>query len=285
MSSIARLVARNLGPAPSLRPRPVSLFEPGPPAVEPRSFFRLTAYGDLPTGDEIEQEEFNERDDRELAVRLRPRQQGRSGRSRPTVESEVFEAQESALHGGSSSEGVGETPRLHRVPRKSRQILGTVMNASPAEAPLDETNREESTNVPLVAPASSMGGDLIAEQDGAPALSPALQGSPRSTAPVLRGRPVSGIVQLHSERTPSPIPAKDQRKFDPMVRLPRTADQRDVNPLATEAEPAASIHVTIGRIEIRAETSAAPPRKAERGASPVMGLDEYLRRQNKRGNE
>jgi hypothetical protein len=49
-----------------------------------------------------------------------------------------------------------------------------------------------------------------------------------------------------------------------------------------EREPV--IEVTIGRIEIRAETSGASNRKTERPASPVMGLDEYLRRKSNRGN-
>jgi hypothetical protein len=50
-----------------------------------------------------------------------------------------------------------------------------------------------------------------------------------------------------------------------------------------DVEP--SIHVSIGRIEIRAATAAAQPRSMERRPSPVMALDDYLRQRGKRGRE
>jgi hypothetical protein len=43
------------------------------------------------------------------------------------------------------------------------------------------------------------------------------------------------------------------------------------------------IHVSIGRIEVRAIASEAPLKRTERTVSPVMGLDQYLRQQAKRG--
>jgi hypothetical protein len=43
------------------------------------------------------------------------------------------------------------------------------------------------------------------------------------------------------------------------------------------------IHVTIGRIEVRATPETPPARKAH-PAAPVTGLDEYLRSRAKRGN-
>ncbi len=303
MSAVARLVARNLGSAPSLRPRPLSLFEPDPHAAsQNRLFSQLAPSGSLPFGNEIEREEFNEQDRQEPAVRSRPRDQARSGWRSPTVESGGFEAQEGALQERSSSKGLGEAPAGHRVPSKSSQILDTVMNPSlPTKVPLDETNLEDRGGDSIGPPplrAFGIGDDLIAEQNAAPALSHALESSPRPTAPVLRGRTVSGTVSpSHREPTPKPDiaprataeiglpPARNQRKIDPMLLLSPKADRRNASPPATEAEPAPSIHVTIGRVEIRAETPAAPPRKAERGASPVMGLEEYLRRKNKRGNE
>ena len=44
---------------------------------------------------------------------------------------------------------------------------------------------------------------------------------------------------------------------------------------APAAEP--TIHVTIGRVEVRAVTPPAPSSRKGRDASPVMSLDEYLR--------
>ena len=66
----------------------------------------------------------------------------------------------------------------------------------------------------------------------------------------------------------------------------RSGDRRDSafpsRQAQSEREPV--IEVTIGRLEIRAETAGASNRKTERPASPVMGLDEYLRRKSNRGN-
>lgn len=44
------------------------------------------------------------------------------------------------------------------------------------------------------------------------------------------------------------------------------------------------VHVTIGRIEVRAASGEKAPAR-ERPVSPVMGLDEYLRRQVRRGGQ
>ena len=54
---------------------------------------------------------------------------------------------------------------------------------------------------------------------------------------------------------------------------------------ARQSAPEPSIQVTIGRIEIRAERERSSARKSETAPSPVMGLQEYLRRQNKRSQQ
>ena len=51
----------------------------------------------------------------------------------------------------------------------------------------------------------------------------------------------------------------------------------------TDAEP--TIHVTIGRVEVRAEVESHAPKRAERTTPAVMSLDEYLRRRSRRGGE
>jgi hypothetical protein len=50
----------------------------------------------------------------------------------------------------------------------------------------------------------------------------------------------------------------------------------------SKPEPAPTIHVTIGRIEVRATTPSAPPHK-QRTEPQVMSLDEYLRQRAGRG--
>lgn len=48
----------------------------------------------------------------------------------------------------------------------------------------------------------------------------------------------------------------------------------------TDSQPAPTIHVTIGRVEVRAMLPVTPPRKQSPPA-PLMGLDEYLRKRTK----
>jgi hypothetical protein len=77
------------------------------------------------------------------------------------------------------------------------------------------------------------------------------------------------------------------------LSVPDRADLRAANRVSiqgaihqqknSDAEP--SIHVSIGRVEIRATTAAAPSRSMVRPPSPVMALDDYLRQRGKRGRE
>jgi len=74
---------------------------------------------------------------------------------------------------------------------------------------------------------------------------------------------------------PQPPPSFVQTRVAPRVRAepPRRA---------SETPPEPTIHVTVGRVEVRAR-SAPPPAPKERERSPVMSLDEYLRTRGKRG--
>jgi hypothetical protein len=69
----------------------------------------------------------------------------------------------------------------------------------------------------------------------------------------------------------------------PSVVRARKPSNRKIGDSHPEAEPA--IHVTIGRVEVRAEVGGHLPSRADRAPSPVMSLDEYLRRRAKRGVE
>lgn len=65
----------------------------------------------------------------------------------------------------------------------------------------------------------------------------------------------------------------------PDMLRPRVAIHDRPPPFSIKHAPAAepTIHVTIGRVEVRAVTPAAPSGRKARDASPVMSLDEYLR--------
>ena len=133
------------------------------------------------------------------------------------------------------------------------------------------------------------------------------------TAPPERGRepaPVPPVPAHAAAETPQNLPtvtreaAQSSRTGDPVrqgaVRPPtvmpevRPARQdavpvqtrraaREIPPPQAPADSGPTIQVTIGRVEVRATTSpAAGP--ARPPASPVMTLEEYLRRKTERGN-
>lgn len=77
----------------------------------------------------------------------------------------------------------------------------------------------------------------------------------------------------------------DERRpaFSPLVRgqaesRPALAQSREAS-ISRESEPV--IHVSIGRVEVRATTSAAPSRAARRNAA--MTIDDYVARKNAKG--
>ena len=96
------------------------------------------------------------------------------------------------------------------------------------------------------------------------------------------------------ETRPASLPRREQRvpdanaderrpAFSPLVR--GQAESRPVLPQAREAsishESEPVIHVSIGRVEVRATTSAAPSRAARRNAA--MTIDDYVARKNAKG--
>jgi hypothetical protein len=56
-------------------------------------------------------------------------------------------------------------------------------------------------------------------------------------------------------------------------------------PPQSEAQVTPTINVTIGRIEVRATTQPAAPKRKQPSAAPTMSLEEYLRRRNRGGAE
>jgi hypothetical protein len=71
----------------------------------------------------------------------------------------------------------------------------------------------------------------------------------------------------------------------PVVTPPRITpllEQRSAREEEPSVEAASTIHVTIGRIEVRAVPPVPPPSKA-RTLSPSLSLDDYLRRRGTGG--
>jgi hypothetical protein len=81
------------------------------------------------------------------------------------------------------------------------------------------------------------------------------------------------------------VPAPEQVFLDSIAPSPAITNRRAPEQPSRQVEDEPIIQVTIGSIEVRPETTTAPARKSSHIPSPVMGLDEYLCRKNKRGVE
>lgn len=119
----------------------------------------------------------------------------------------------------------------------------------------------------------------------------AMPGRLAATEVAGRERPqLSERSQLHSEedetaRLTNPISRRLTPALPPGSNHAR-AHQPAVRTLdRPQPQPEPSIQVTIGRVEVRAEISSQAASRTERASSPVMSLEEYLRRRNKRGGE
>lgn len=99
--------------------------------------------------------------------------------------------------------------------------------------------------------------------------------------PAPAGLAPSAASFARPERVPaSPVPPAPARpstgRFAEAPLAPRRAAPSPPPPAAAERAEAPAIHISIGRIEIRATAPAAPPAAAKR-AAPRLGLSDYLR--------
>jgi hypothetical protein len=91
----------------------------------------------------------------------------------------------------------------------------------------------------------------------------------------------SALVPLDPQPEPAPTLVVVRPQVTP---APRAGPEAWSAPEAVgKQEPAPTIQVTIGRIEIRATPPPASTPKRERSKPPVMSLDEYLRQRNQGG--
>jgi hypothetical protein len=135
---------------------------------------------------------------------------------------------------------------------------------------------------------------LIREAAIIPVAVPALQG----LSPSEKRQPTAPRGEVSTEKGQTVQPPVSRKESSPPVaiqpvRPAKTIVEPRVTPHIETSRPAVApspagppetvIHVTIGRIEVRATPETSPARKAST-AVPVTGLDEYLRSRAKRGN-
>ncbi len=98
---------------------------------------------------------------------------------------------------------------------------------------------------------------------------------------------VERIERIHTQTAPEVPREAAAARTAPMARrgavIPeaRQAPRSKAAPIEiTAAEPAGTVQVTIGRVEIRA-TQAPAARQTQRGTPPKLGLDDYLQRRER----
>jgi len=98
---------------------------------------------------------------------------------------------------------------------------------------------------------------------------------PRPQAPSQPSLATPTLAVLPAGGRPHPVPESPPRPIESATAIEPRFAAREHRPSTPSSEPPA-IHVTIGRIEIRATSAAAPVREQHRQPS-VMSLDEYLK--------
>ena len=279
MSFLDTLVARNLGEAASIRPQPSSLFEssrgnadrrlleedsgaavteaalstvepmqrnraPGTrPKSAPPTACQIENFADV----EVSAEKSRQNDTRQEA-----RPDGQEADSAPALNTNSILAVPRTPSEPTHSAGTGKSRGMMAVEPEGEEMF---LNAQPTSGnislPIRSSQRVESGMLADRQRAAPLRGQ---ETDaGFLGALPRLRGDRRDSVSTSRRR----LVQ-HGDAASGPT------NSEPVI-----------------SEPA--IEVTIGRIEIRAETGTSA-QKTKPTASPVMGLEEYLRHRSNRGN-
>jgi hypothetical protein len=302
MSFLENLVGRNLGRVSTIRPRPASMFEPVRPNVT-----SLRAPAEMPAGPAAVGEAESEIE-AEVGTTPRgssPKDAGRDPEPRRRRPRRISAPEDELDAAGSEIAQMNQDERRPASLRRTRpkssanaEDLGTKRNRHEVSSPdteVSDSDRHElrrEPDAPLPGPRAGR------ERGGLLNVGPANADPPKEEHE-FRTQLSEGNLSLPSGG--SPLRAGGRPAFGQLVgpvlppgndilgdsaRGMRSGERRDSAFSSRQAplqqEPV--IEVTIGRIEIRAETNGASNRKTERPASPVMGLDEYLRRRSNRGN-
>ena len=254
---LANLAARSFGSVAPIRPRVAAFFEPVRADVPSlRAPDRIVNAYEEPVFDEAESESAPAREWRQRAPA--PRRKARRAPPLETVSDNFRTEEPTSAERISGSQPAQPRPDLSpAAPVQVRAIRA-----------LEPEEKSPEQNLPAVKP------DLEFTTASASAVA----------TPPRRETPNQETVPADSRVMVSLAPPGRERVFEP---LPDLRARHDRGPARLESSPTADsepvIQVTIGRVEIRATNSGGAQRRAEPAPSPVMSLDEYLRRQARRG--
>ena len=264
---LTSLTARSFGTETAIRPRVASLFEP------------------VRNGDAALREPAAEPIETTIAREVEVQSDGEQKRSRPSPALRQDGKASNAKHfaDANSVSPLVSPPRDH-----SERPRTTVL--------ANETREKEDT---VVAARVRPRREMHSEEEDATESEPALRSDSEDGAPKRVSTRVAAASASRDESTEN-----DHRGFvlPPKIFPELTAQMKNaavamnVGPgtpkrekagsawPALAAEPEPSVHVTIGRIEVRA-TSESKPVGRPRTTSPVMSLEEYLHRRTQRGGQ
>jgi hypothetical protein len=252
---LSRLVERSFGTVPAIRPRVSSLFEP---ISSPPSSAATEAAGPQTLVDHAEE---------------------RMGRGTP-------------LHEGVTETGERETvPHILPSPRRVVDVTPVSAWAATRDTVVDPKPdhrviaRDRFHEEPVAAPRHP---DVAVEQ-----VTPVHAAAGQWSAPSQTAERMSNEAGVTNDGRGLVVPSRAAARVAADVRqtaaaLHGTARHRgdDAHAIATPIQTPSErdVHVTIGRIEVRAVSTGKVP-TGQPSASPVMSLDSYLRRQARRGAE
>jgi hypothetical protein len=255
---LSRLVERSFG-APVIRPRVAFLFEPMLGAGElasPES--REHSVTDWPERNPIPRVP-GRRDESVEDARLEPGLELEETTIRAPAASPPRRAVPQTPAWPQSA--VRATPPTVSGPGQNREHMRAPENTEPDAAVDPRPLVIQSKILPSVV-------DPRAEPDGI--VAPSSAARPEQTGLLVPSRIVTRVAAELRNSVPTANPRSRDRNAEPP--LPTVNHQ---------AQAERNVHVTIGRIEVRAPARDKAPSR-ERAVSPVMGLDEYLRRQVRR---
>ena len=294
---LGSLIARNLGGSSSLRARSLSLFEPAPAlaalSTSPATRIQSTMRSDEPMTEESNWMLDRAQDFAEEAAIRTARQHAPAARELTPHQQTGIIRQLTEV----TSDRNGSLSIEEYAPAARPAIRTADIQSAPVVPPRGRHDAEiqAGSSQPPRSPISALADRAVEENP-----TPFKQRTPRPSAEenqLAFGRTQSGLLDAATTRhnlservetaSLAPLAARRETRMDhpvaPLSPAKRRAIQPDFPLPAQNPEP--SIHVTIGRIEIRAERESSSPRKNEKAASPVLGLEEYLRRKNTRGKE
>lgn len=260
---LSNLAAKNLNLASVIQPRPSARFEP----VPTRRAMTTEAPIDPSALESVNTVESDA-----------PRSPAVAPRQAPVVPSAPIEpparsAASILRHSPSMSQQIESPAIAPRTPEVRREVQREIVNVTNVRSVMEQSIIQTPTREQIIIEKESADRDRAASPIG---LETTVKPLPVENRTAISPRPIvtpviERVVHEHTDQTQVPSSRTD---LPPRATAPQ---MRGVEKQSSAEPPA--IHVTIGRVEVRATSSAAPTKRPSRSSS-ALSLDDYLRARN-----